>query len=355
MSMADPGKKPNQGKNAANKGDKLKHPLICETLFRCFFDGKWPSITYAETHAGAGVYSSEDQKKDGNIVSLRRQFEQAKPGTPTDSYFLLLDEFWEKHKRPTDGETKYPGSAMLATLAFRSMLHTTPTFTPQLRLTENGDSAFQTLKLSLASVNTDGFTRFSFDDDTCIRNAGFQDNIDWLTGKEDRLTGKEVNLVLVIDPFRLSLGTDAINTGGIDLFHLVQLLEQCKNRTAVIGFWYATDQLSNGLGLPAFFQQTIIENYFSEGTRNVRLFRSGKYEFIWIGFKNGIRVVESLPTAKEMNERWFAPKIYERFYLTTALARLKECFQRCTGGGKEEGLYLVEGLLHNMSRLQGEL
>jgi hypothetical protein len=41
-----------QSSNAANPGDQLKHGLLAELLSRCV---DWPSLTYAETHAGAGI------------------------------------------------------------------------------------------------------------------------------------------------------------------------------------------------------------------------------------------------------------------------------------------------------------
>ncbi len=48
-----------QDKNSANEGDQLKHSLLAEVLSRCVV---WHSLTYAETHAGAGIYLEANQR-----------------------------------------------------------------------------------------------------------------------------------------------------------------------------------------------------------------------------------------------------------------------------------------------------
>ena len=61
-------KKPDQGQKSGNAGDILKHSLICDVLQKCIAD-KWEKITYAETHAGAGIYSSKDQDPPPPLTS----------------------------------------------------------------------------------------------------------------------------------------------------------------------------------------------------------------------------------------------------------------------------------------------
>ena len=63
-------KKTSQGKNAANKGDWLKHALTSEVLAQCL---DWPTITYAETHAGAGIFSADSQANaDSKYQHIRK-------------------------------------------------------------------------------------------------------------------------------------------------------------------------------------------------------------------------------------------------------------------------------------------
>lgn len=335
-----------QGKNAANEGDMLKHPLICDVLFLCS-QQEWKSITYAETHAGAGVYSSEHQNVGGCIAKLKQKHDDAKEDTQADDYFFLLREFWQNPETPSTTSIKYAGSAVLAAMALKKQKLKQPNICPCLRLTETDPVAFETLKTSLAGVFTGNNSAFDFDGTTCIRQAGFQDNVDWLTSED--------NLVLVIDPFKLSLGSKAIKDGGIDLFHLLQLMERCKKKSATVGFWYSTDANSNRLGLPGYFAKTIFANYYITDTQNIRTFTWKNYEMIWVGFGNGVKVVESLPTADALNARWFCSSIKERVYLQSALPKLAEYMKQLPDVSKQSCSMLLKRLKDNMDRVQEEL
>lgn len=288
-----------QGKNAANAGDILKHSLICDVLQKCIADG-WENITYAETHAGAGIYSSTVQPKEpkskAHIINLKSNHEKLN-GKAKDHYWEILDTFWQVEGNHTIEETKYAGSAYLATSILKA---TNEKF--DIRLTEYDPILCNRLKASLTKfLRNDGF---NFEDGTHIQQAGFQEKIGWLTAND--------NLVLIIDPFNLSLDSEGINKGSIDLYHLLKLTESVKDKTkAVVGFWYPTDQNSNQLGLPKFFDQTITKNY---GELNCRKYFRGIYNFILIGFGEGQNIVNALPLQSELHPRWFDLEITERLF-----------------------------------------
>jgi len=285
-----------QGENAANAGDILKHPLICDVLEKCI-EAKWGNITYAETHSGAGIYSSTIQPNDNNkahIINLK--LEHAKHnGKANGHYWGILDTFWKVEGNHTNEETKYAGSAYLAA----SILKEKYGENFDIRLTECDPEACNQLKNSLngllPTINLDNY----------IRKAGFQDQIDWLTAND--------NLVLIVDPFKLSFHSKGVNKGDIDLYHLLRLTERLKDKNAVTGFWYSTDQdpIKNKMKLSSFFDKTIIENYEE---LNCRKYSFGNFYFIFIGFGAGKGIVNDLPSQSELQNRWFQLEIKERLF-----------------------------------------
>jgi len=307
-----------QGVNAANYGDVLKHPLICDVLQKCINAG-WKNITYAETHAGAGIYSSLKQGKipsndiynDLNVKELRGKkyhikalfkayYESKNNATSKDTYREILNKSWEQAEIDADTEIKYAGSAYLAASILKA---TNARF--DIRLTENDPLKCNQLKDSLTgllptAVVSNHIEQASFQG----KNTHGKDMIDWLTEND--------NLILIIDPFKLSLNFNGIKKGGIDLYHLLKLTESVKGKKkAVVGFWYSTDQKSNQLGLPCIFTKTIIQNY---GKDKCRRYYFGIYNFILIGFGGGIEIVNNLPSQSELQNRWFVVDIKEDFF-----------------------------------------
>jgi len=290
-----------QGKNAANAGDILKHPLICDVLQKCI-DANWKNITYAETHAGAGIYSSDDQKekKQEHIKNLYKKYCQLfsplpNHSLPDDPYFNTLKSFWGTPPSPIPETFCYAGSAYLAA----SILKKKYGENFDIRLTECDPEACNQLKNSfnglLPTINLDNY----------IKQAGFQDQIDWLTAND--------NLVLIVDPFKLSFHSKGVNKGDIDLYHLLRLTERLKDKNAVTGFWYSTDQdpIKNKMKLSSFFDKTIIENYEE---LNCRKYSFGNFYFIFIGFGAGKGIVNDLPSQSELQNRWFQLEIKERLF-----------------------------------------
>ena len=90
----------NMDEKAANNGDRLKHALLLEILGRAA--PSWPTVVYAETHAGAGVYYQEEQSKQGQqyISDLRALIsETISSGSPAPesagfNYFAALKRWW---------------------------------------------------------------------------------------------------------------------------------------------------------------------------------------------------------------------------------------------------------------------
>lgn len=288
--------KTDQGQKSGNEGDILKHSLICDVLQKCK-DARWEKITYAETHAGSGIYSSKNQPEAQHIKNLKLKHEAANEEAK-DKYWDILNTFWKVEGNHTVEETKYAGSAYLAA----SILNNPHGNDFDIRLTEYKEQSCDLLKISLENLL--GNDVFNFEDGTHIQQAGFQEKIGWLTAND--------NLVLIVDPFNLSLDSKGINKGSIDLHHLLKLTESVKDKTkAVVGFWYSTDQNSNQLNLSKFFDQTIAKNY---GELNCRKYFRKNYNFILIGFGEGEKIVNALPLQSELHLRWFGLKIKERLF-----------------------------------------
>lgn len=301
-----------QGKNAANAGDILKHPLICDVLQKCI-DANWKNITYAETHAGAGIYSSLGQgrisshddynswnveqlrKRKYHIVALFKAYCESKSNAPLNNfYWNILNNLWDGLEFDPDTEIKYAGSAYLAASILKA---TNEIF--DIRLTEYNLEACHQLKNSLNGL----LPTINVNDH--IMQAGFQDQIDWLTAND--------NLVLIVDPFKLSFHSKGVNKGDIDLYHLLRLTERLKDKNAITGFWYSTDQdpIKNKMKLSSFFDKTIIENYEE---LNCRKYSFGNFYFIFIGFGAGKGIVNDLPSQSQLQNRWFQLEIKERLF-----------------------------------------
>ncbi len=316
--------KTEQGQKSGNAGDILKHGLICDVLQKCIAD-KWEKITYAETHAGAGIYSSKGQdpqptstsskpkktkEKVQHIKALFKKFSDAQE-EKKDTYWRILNALWESLRRSeigADTEIKYSGSAYLAASILKK--HYGNNF--DIRLTEFGHLICEALKGSLCDLlptETVG---------NHIKQDGFQNKITWLTEKD--------HLVLIIDPFKLSKNSSKLNKGGIDQDTLLNVIEKVRNKVnAVVGFWYPTNRYSNTLKLHSSFDKTIIEKY---GELNCRKYSFDKYHFVLIGFGGGIKIINDLPSQSELQKRWFDLDIKEKLFpqrLKQALNEIHAC------------------------------
>ncbi len=173
-------------KNAANDGDRLKHPLCLEVIGRC---STWEDITYAETHGGAGRYLASDQSE--GVPHIRRtrdeirylgdrprlalnHLDEVKPG---GRYLSLLREWWNK----PENEGAYPGSVLQAAT---QLTNTRTAGSWNIRVTESDKPTFTRLSEALKDLGVQP------------KYAGFQHEWKWLTEPD--------NLILLIDPFTMA-------------------------------------------------------------------------------------------------------------------------------------------------------
>jgi len=303
-----------QGKNAANAGDILKHPLICDVLQKCINAG-WENITYSETHAGAGIYSSIDQSDFPNPEAYIKKLYNNYCGLigseilPNDPYFNTLKLFWGTPPNPIPETVRYAGSAYLAA----SILKEKYGENFDIRLTECEHDICEALKSSLCDLLPTETV------DNHIKQVGFQNKITWLTEKD--------HLVLIIDPFKLSKNSSKLDEGGIDQDTLLNVIEKVGNKVnAVVGFWYPTNRYSNTLKLHSSFDKTIIDKY---SELNCRKYSFDKYHFILIGFGGGIEIVNDLPSQSDLQNRWFDLDIKEKLFPQRLKQSLNEIHACC--------------------------
>ena len=286
-----------QYQNAANDGDKLKHPLICDVLKLCIAND-WKNIVYAETHAGAGVYDSSNQKVKKNILSLMCKYVSAKD-CQKDNYYAVLKDFWTNTNdfKIEPNSIKYAGSALLAAIILNKAKNDDNEFLFTLRLTENDAIPFLSLKECLKKVLPESM---DLEDKSLIRQDNFKKNLEWLTLTENQES------ILFIDPYRLSESSN--EKGGFCKETLKDILTKMKEKDSIVGLWFSTDRDSNQKKLPDQIKSTIVDNC---GVNNFRLFSYGIFKFYWIGFGKGVDVVKKMHNAENLQKRWFGLPIKE--------------------------------------------
>jgi cupin 2 domain-containing protein len=261
-----------QDKNAANDGDLLKHALLTEVLGHC---AHWHSLTYAETHAGAGIYMAQNQtggkpyikKLRSTIAELAEQPIQQAGG----QYTSLLKNWWME----AGNEELYPGSAYQAVTLLRTMGNKEVVF----RVTENCGQTYSRLKTALGEFGI--MPEFS----------GFQFKIDWLTENDP--------LVLIIDPFAYAADESGLPKGQIDLGTLHSLLNSCwQKRACLVGFWCAAPHSAGSIRRATF--EDSLKVAASNNKAALRTFKFGQFSMAWIGIGIGKQVVTAIPATK----RW---------------------------------------------------
>lgn len=202
---------------AANDGDKLKHPLLLEVLARC---KGWDSLTYAESHAGAGKYCAADQLAEKPHIANLLKLVSAVTDKPTENaaggrYYHLLQEWWSDQNR----QGAYPGSVLQA-----ARFLTNQNVKAEFRVTEAHKDTYDRLVKAVTDYGIEP------------KHEKFQNKIDWLTEKD--------SLVLLLDP--LGFGEDfgkarekKLNEGGMDLPTLTEVLASCwEKKSAVVLLWF---------------------------------------------------------------------------------------------------------------------
>jgi hypothetical protein len=233
---------------SANPGDRMKHALSLEVLSRI---ADWPTVTYSETHAGAGVYLESKQKPaNAHIRSLRERvlWELLRPNigitkaesssapnsAPGAAYLDLLKRWWLQ----PDLFGSYPGSAKQAGEYLTGQQRPF-----RLLLTENHGGNCQRLRAAVKDFPNE------------VKAESFESpNLEWMTKNDD--------LYLVVDPFRCvesftghpGLADDefGVTKGDIDHGIVRKILRLCSERTGVvIHFWWPTTSQDGISGVTA--------------------------------------------------------------------------------------------------------
>ncbi|MBL8849404.1 MAG: hypothetical protein JNG89_06960 [Planctomycetaceae bacterium] len=255
-----------QDKNAANDGELLKHSLLAEVLSHC---SEWHSLTYAETHAGAGIYEARKQAGGRpHIENLQVKIADIPESSERQGgsrFTRFLKDWWsESHHNGL-----YPGSVLQAAMLLTKIGKCNVEF----RVTEHNDETCADLESALAEF---GVTP------AC---SGFQFKLDWITQND--------SLVLVIDPFTYADDSSGLALGRIDLDTLLGILNSCwRKQACLIGFWCAAPH-----------QKKVLQSVFDESLKSAaannsaaaRSFWFGQCSMFWIGIGYGIPIVNALP------------------------------------------------------------
>ncbi|QDT48922.1 Ribosomal RNA large subunit methyltransferase J [Symmachiella dynata] len=278
-----------QDSNAANEGDQMKHALLAEVLVHCL---EWPSLTYAETHAGAGIYdaSSQSAGKD-HIRRLRSHVHKLDGLEEADAgggYARLLKKWWSE-----DGNVdKYPGSVIQAAITLmqrrESLDHV------QMRVTEACGEIHKQLAKAVGSFGVNP------------RHVGFQNEIGWLTENEC--------LVLLIDPFTYTNDKNGLNKGHVDLDTLTTVLANCWDKSqCVIGFWCAVSDRTGWEKRRQFDHHLLA--LINDARAEHRVYCAGRcnrFQLHLIGIGEGSSVISQLPFNSSWRESWLGPVIREK-------------------------------------------
>ncbi|MCC9608273.1 hypothetical protein LOC68_11090 [Blastopirellula sp. JC732] len=279
-----------QDRNSGNKGDQLKHCLLAETLGNC---GDWSNITYAETHAGAGVYSQTKQEEEGatHIADLRADIlsvGKLDPSSAGSRYTNLLEDWWQAESN----QKLYPGSVCQALLQTASMNENCGIEEVQVRVTEACPHTHERLTEALAPFGYQA------------RHDAFQHNLDWLTENDD--------LFLLIDPFTYTTNRDALDIGHIDLETLSKFVSACLNKSrCIVGFWCAMGRKQpEGKTLQTQFNSEL-RQLAERQDALFRYFSYGQYSIAWIGIAGGRPAIEQIPRKANWKRTWLEKVIKE--------------------------------------------
>jgi cupin 2 domain-containing protein len=261
-----------QDKNAANDGDLLKHAILSELLKQC---AHWHSLTYAETHAGAGIYTATNQTSEKPYIRTLQSKIVELPKTPVreagGQYTSLLKNWWMK----AENDGLYPGSVYQAALLLKNNLENKDVV---FRVTEACEETYKRLTNALAESGVKP------------ELSGFQFKIDWLTENNP--------LVLLIDPFAYAEDASGLSKGYIDLGTLRSLLAPCwRKRACIVGFWCAGPH-STGPKRRAKFMESL-KSLAIENKAALRAFQFGQFSMTVIGIGSGKQVVSVIPRTKD--------------------------------------------------------
>jgi hypothetical protein len=288
---------PDMDLHSANPGDRLKHALLLEAL-----EGThaWPDVTYAETHAGSGIYRARGQaaqEPDKQYIRLLREeverthLDEGDTG-PGVTYLRWLKEWWGA---PSDDDTYYPGSALTAS---RWLMGHRPPEQFEIRLTEGDKETCDALRRALVIPEDQ------------IKQGSYEIYLDWLT--------KEDNLVLLVDPFGIvtKFGESGAccgpDRGQIDHDVARRILDLCARKgRAIIHFWWSSAQAYKyyHAATTSFFESwsdqhaAVTHREFHDNhNHRVTIFGTGA----------AAEIVEGLPRRRRWEKSWLKSVIYEK-------------------------------------------
>jgi hypothetical protein len=286
----------NMDEKAANHGDRMKHALLLETLKGTH---GWPTVTYAETHAGAGIYRAEGQaaqEPDQQYIRLLREgvnrvclpTESDRPGA---SYLEWLKEWW----KDASNDGTYPGSGLTALRWLKR--HRQPEQF-EIRLTEGEKEPCERLRGALGIP------------EDRVKHGSFNVYLDWLTASD--------NLILLIDPFGIvkefeqGAGDCGLGRGWIDHEIVTKILDRCVDKKrAIVHFWWSSGQ---GFKQHCAATSQLFKAWRSEHRDVVhRDFHDNhNHKSTLFGIGAGGEIVSGLPCRESWNGSWLRDVIYEK-------------------------------------------
>lgn len=270
---------------AANKGDQLKHALILEVLNK--FDDL---TTYAETHAGAGYYS-ENEQKEQHIVKLREKV-QSNPqtGLAGNMYLEMLTNWWDKK----DQLQKYPGSVLQAEIFLSKQSNSCTT-----KLTEKDVDSCERL-YSIHSQLDKTSEKFPKQE---LRQGNFEQHLDWLCDDDP--------LFLVVDPY-LIVGETKNSDDHVDLYTLQKVVEKFNHKEKAVLMLWTT--YNSGARIHRDTHEKFLKNngsHFRAFGKTTDVGKNTSYHVYVIGFGEGCSVVDDLPGNEQWSESWLKDTIRE--------------------------------------------
>jgi hypothetical protein len=282
---------PSMDLKAANRGDRLKHALMFEVLSRC---NSWPSLTYAETHSGAGIYRATAQDgKDEYIKELRTMVLGVKEAPirsePGGHYFSLLKAWWNRDSH----QDEYPGSVLQSA---RFLIDHEKRKECFFRITEADERIYKRLAESVKKYKISPVL------------SNFQTQIEWLCESD--------TLVLLVDPWGIvnevgeSCREDCLCRGQVDLETLRQILDYFPSKDRAVALLWTSFGQRNRL------HQGPVEEGLKKWTRDnetsYRLFHDNAHHCMYmIGFGGGTEVVTAIPKGEAWKRSWLGNTIRE--------------------------------------------
>ena len=254
----------NQNDKAANPGDNLKHPPI---PFLCQKTAHWSKLTFAETHAGRGVYFSKNQTSSHHIKNHYFGFKQA---TSIDFYTRIQKSFYDQYYSKQGDNIPYCGSSMLAKISRPSV---------QLRLCEWDLINSQILESHIKNPDM-------------IRNDSFHNCLDWLTEND--------HTILLCDPFTISLDGEDTSNGNLPWLFYERILQNLSSRNAIVLLWFWSQDPAGWLKNTRNFLKQFL------------CFQEEDYHYVITGFGEGMEIVKDLQAFEYPG--WLCKNFKRSFY-----------------------------------------